>query len=121
MSKAQNFTYETRLNVLYEPLQVIDEKVLADACAYKWYNQTLVSASIGQDCLTESRSSAGTVRVSRAPSGRSSCRRMRGRFADLLWRAKLFFSHCSKFIAHLHENGRKPCCLAMVLENGLGE
>jgi mannose-6-phosphate isomerase-like protein (cupin superfamily) len=41
MSKAQNFPYETRLNVLYPPLQVIDEKALADACAYKWYNQTL--------------------------------------------------------------------------------
>jgi len=41
MSKAQNFPYETRLNVLYEPLQVIDEKALADASPHKWYNQTL--------------------------------------------------------------------------------
>ena len=41
MSKAQNFPYETRLNVLYQPLQVIDEKALADASPYKWYNQTL--------------------------------------------------------------------------------
>jgi len=41
MSKAQNFPYETRLNVLYEPLQVIDEKALAEASPYKWYNQTL--------------------------------------------------------------------------------
>ena len=41
MSKAQNFPYETRLNVLYEPLQVIDEKALAEASPHKWYNQTL--------------------------------------------------------------------------------
>lgn len=41
MSKAQNFPYETRLNVLYQPLQVIDEKALAEASPHKWYNQTL--------------------------------------------------------------------------------
>lgn len=41
MSDTQIFPYETRLNVLCEPLTVIDEKGLADACAYKWYNQTL--------------------------------------------------------------------------------
>ena len=41
MKEAQNFPYETRLNILYEPLQVIDEKALTDACTYKWYNQTL--------------------------------------------------------------------------------
>jgi len=48
MSKAQNFPYETRLNVLYEPLQVIDEKALAEASTHKWYNQTLcqVNASV---------------------------------------------------------------------------
>ncbi len=33
--------YETRLNILYQPLEVIDERVLAEACTYKWYNQTL--------------------------------------------------------------------------------
>ena len=32
---------EVRLDVLYKPLEVIDEKSLADDCAYKWYNQTL--------------------------------------------------------------------------------
>jgi mannose-6-phosphate isomerase-like protein (cupin superfamily) len=36
-----SFPYETRLNILYPPLQLIDEKALADACEYKWYNQTL--------------------------------------------------------------------------------
>ncbi len=34
-------TYETRLNILYKPLEIIEVKALADACAYKWYNQTL--------------------------------------------------------------------------------
>jgi len=41
MTDTQNFPYETRLNVYYQPLQVIDEKALADASTYKWYNQTL--------------------------------------------------------------------------------
>jgi mannose-6-phosphate isomerase-like protein (cupin superfamily) len=36
-----DYPYETRLNVLYKPLEVIDEKAIADACTYKWFNQTL--------------------------------------------------------------------------------
>ena len=35
------YPYETRLNILCGPLQVIDEKALADNCEYKWFNQTL--------------------------------------------------------------------------------
>jgi len=35
------FPYETRLNILYQPLETIDEKAIADACEYKWFNQTL--------------------------------------------------------------------------------
>lgn len=35
------FPYETRLNILYPPLEIIDEKALADSCTYKWFNQTL--------------------------------------------------------------------------------
>ena len=35
------FPYETRLNILHQPLERIDEKALSDACEYKWYNQTL--------------------------------------------------------------------------------
>jgi len=35
------FPYETRLNILYPPLEVIDEKALVDACECRWYNQTL--------------------------------------------------------------------------------
>lgn len=41
MSETKEFPYETRLNVQYKPLEVIDEKALADACQFKWYNQTL--------------------------------------------------------------------------------
>ncbi len=41
MSDAQPYPYETRLNILFEPGEVIDEKALAQACAYKWYNQML--------------------------------------------------------------------------------
>jgi len=36
-----DFPYETRINVLHEPLELIDEKAIADACEYKWFNQTL--------------------------------------------------------------------------------
>jgi len=36
-----SFPYETRLNILHPPLEVIDEKAIADACEYKWFNQTL--------------------------------------------------------------------------------
>ncbi len=38
---APAYPYETRLNILYQPMQVIDEKALSDACEYKWFNQTL--------------------------------------------------------------------------------
>lgn len=41
MSKTKAFPYETRLDIYYKPLEVVDEKTLADACTYKWYNQTL--------------------------------------------------------------------------------
>jgi len=41
VSNPQFYPYETRLNILFKPLELIDEKALADACTYKWYNQTL--------------------------------------------------------------------------------
>ena len=41
MANVESFPYETRLNILCQPLEVIDEKTLADACTYTWYNQTL--------------------------------------------------------------------------------
>ena len=48
MTDFAKFPYETRLDLYYQPLEVIDEKALADACGYKWYNQTLcqVNASV---------------------------------------------------------------------------
>ena len=35
------FPYNTRLNILHGPLEVIDVTGLVDACADRWYNQTL--------------------------------------------------------------------------------
>jgi len=35
------FPYETRLNILHGPLEIVDEKALAGSCTYKWFNQTL--------------------------------------------------------------------------------
>src|SRR5712691_1297041 len=33
--------YATHRNVLHGPLEVVDVRALADACADRWYNQTL--------------------------------------------------------------------------------
>lgn len=41
VEKGTAFPYETRLNILYSPLKVIDEKALTDACTFRWYNQKL--------------------------------------------------------------------------------
>ena len=41
MSDTKSDPYETRLNILFQQGETIDEKALADACPYKWYNQTL--------------------------------------------------------------------------------
>src|SRR5277367_5618094 len=41
MSETKNYPYETCLNIHYQQGEVVDEKALADACLYKWYNQTL--------------------------------------------------------------------------------
>jgi mannose-6-phosphate isomerase-like protein (cupin superfamily) len=35
------FSYNTRLNILHGPLEVIDVAGLVDACNDNWYNQTL--------------------------------------------------------------------------------
>ncbi|MGP0073049.1 MAG: cupin domain-containing protein [Bryobacteraceae bacterium] len=37
----ETYPYDTRLNVLHGPLELIDTKALADAAPHKWYNQTL--------------------------------------------------------------------------------
>ena len=41
MSDSQTYPYETRLDVAFQPLEIIDEKALSDGCPYRWYNQTL--------------------------------------------------------------------------------
>jgi mannose-6-phosphate isomerase-like protein (cupin superfamily) len=41
MSAPTSYPYDTRLDVLHNPLETIDVKALADACTYPWYNQTL--------------------------------------------------------------------------------
>ena len=41
MSNTAAFPYETRLNILHGPLEIVEAKALADACEFKWFNQTL--------------------------------------------------------------------------------
>ena len=41
MSTAASYPYDTRLNVLYDHLELIDERALADSAPHKWFNQTL--------------------------------------------------------------------------------
>jgi len=41
MSDNETFPYDTRLDVLCQPLQVIDEQAISDAAPHRWYNQTL--------------------------------------------------------------------------------
>ena len=55
MSTPEAFPYVTRLNILHRPLELIDEKALADACTFKWYNQTLcqVNGSVVRMAVVE--------------------------------------------------------------------
>jgi len=41
MSDPTAYPYVTRLNIQYQPLEIIEEKSIADACPHKWFNQTL--------------------------------------------------------------------------------
>jgi mannose-6-phosphate isomerase-like protein (cupin superfamily) len=41
MAETASFPYETRLNVLYKPLDVFDVHAVPGASDYKWFNQTL--------------------------------------------------------------------------------
>lgn len=40
-SAAPKFPYETRLNILHGPLEVMDVNAIAAAATHKWFNQTL--------------------------------------------------------------------------------
>ena len=41
MAENAAFPYETRLNILYKPLELIDVHAVPGANEYKWFNQTL--------------------------------------------------------------------------------
>jgi hypothetical protein len=41
MNKVNKYPYSTHLNVLHQPLEMIDINALAAECKDKWYNQTL--------------------------------------------------------------------------------
>src|SRR5213596_2992633 len=48
MRERAAYPYETRLNILYPALEVVEIQPLIDACQFQWYNQTLckVNASV---------------------------------------------------------------------------
>jgi mannose-6-phosphate isomerase-like protein (cupin superfamily) len=41
MDDSQTYPYDTRLNIEFQPLELIDINALAGAARHKWYNQTL--------------------------------------------------------------------------------
>ncbi len=41
MDTEQDYPYTTHLNVLYEPLEVVDVPSLVASCSDRWYNQSL--------------------------------------------------------------------------------
>ena len=41
MSQTKEYPYATHLNILHEPLELVDVPALVQACKDKWYNQTL--------------------------------------------------------------------------------
>ena len=41
MTESAAFPYETRLNILHGPLELIEINAIEDARNFKWYNQTL--------------------------------------------------------------------------------
>jgi mannose-6-phosphate isomerase-like protein (cupin superfamily) len=41
MDTEQDYPYATHLNVLYQPLEVVDVPALVASCTDRWYNQSL--------------------------------------------------------------------------------
>jgi len=41
MSASKSFPYVIHMDALYKPLEIVDEKAVADANTHKWFNQTL--------------------------------------------------------------------------------
>ena len=58
MAETKQYPYETRLNILYHPLELIDERALADSCTYKRYNQTLCQVN---DSVVRPRGNPGRI------------------------------------------------------------
>src|SRR5258708_17601550 len=46
MSDTQPYPYETRLNIYYKPLEIVEEKQLSDDCKFQWDNQTLCQRNV---------------------------------------------------------------------------
>lgn len=42
---AQEYPYVTRLDILHQPLEVIDVKKMAAECPHQWFNQTLCAVN----------------------------------------------------------------------------
>ncbi len=66
MSEVKEYPYDTRLNVLCPPLEIIDEKALADGCTHKWYNQTLCAVN---DSVVRLGGGAGRISLAQARRG----------------------------------------------------
>ena len=45
MTDAQVFPYETRLNVLYPPLEIVDVPAVVASVTHSWFNQTLCAVN----------------------------------------------------------------------------
>jgi mannose-6-phosphate isomerase-like protein (cupin superfamily) len=45
MNDTPKFPYATHLNVLYQPLEVVEVQKLVEACRDRWYNQTLTKVN----------------------------------------------------------------------------
>jgi len=41
MSSGKDYPYSTHLDLKYGPLEIVDVPALVEACAERWYNQTL--------------------------------------------------------------------------------
>lgn len=45
MASETEYPYLTKLDVMYGPLEMIDEKAVSDSAPHKWYNQTLCAVN----------------------------------------------------------------------------
>ena len=45
MNQPEKFPYVTQLNIQFQPLELIDEKSLSNACPHQWFNQSLCTVN----------------------------------------------------------------------------